>query len=162
VGRPKRTNKAAEWKALVTLATKYDGAGKPVPGPAVQVTYATVDGEARFSHTPGIVISADRSFRPVQHLHDRHIEEYLMLLMDTAMAVVTAKRAGMVFVEARRDLFEKAVREGQQAARRAEKVKMAAEDIIAGGRSTGHVQPRKKEVLTATLEDMLKAKGAKS
>jgi len=162
VGRPKKTSKAVEWKTLATLTQMYDEAGKPNPGPAIRTTYSNIGDRTVYSHTPGIVMD-DGSFRPVQHLHDRHGEVYMLLLMDALAGVYAAKKTGIEVIEASYGLFEKSLRRSQETDSMLKKVDRAAKSIIEEGRSTCHARPRKRvseqSGLKASLGDMLKAKG---
>lgn len=158
MGRAKKSNKAIEWKTLTTLVKDYDKSGRPLDGPAFQTIYGCLDGRYRFSHTPGIIVGG--SFRSVQHIHDRHGEIYLLLLMDALGGVVAAMDIGMSVIESNLQNFEVAVRRAQKTVETLEKVGKA-DSVLAGEPvSERRLQYKAKPSrLTASLGDMLKAKG---
>jgi hypothetical protein len=87
----RRTNKAGDWQELLVLTECDLGIGSPGAGPAIRVTFARYGREVRFSHTPG-VIDDDGQFRPVQHLHDRSVRGYTLLLQYTSIAVEATRK----------------------------------------------------------------------
>ena len=157
-----QSRKRLEWKTLITLARKYDSSGNPLPGPAVQTTYSGSDGVYYFSHTPG-VIGEGGIFRPVQHLHDRHVETYTLLLLDAMMGVNAAKTLGMAEVESEIGLFRMALRDTQHINRTIEQVEQAAQVILGKAgiarRPSSSPKPKKKtSSFKASIGDMIKAK----
>lgn len=147
------------WKILVTLAMGYGEDGNPVKGPAIQVTY-TAGVSVMFSHTLGVILD-DGSFRPVQHLHDRHLEEYVLLIMDSAGAVLVARRTGIELVEANLDIFERSVRKAQKRDKNNRLMRLVevAEGVAPNkNHPEGRREDRGKSTLRVSLGDMLKAK----
>jgi len=156
------SRKKPEWKVLVTLSEKYNREGNPHSGPAVQTTYSRGDNACFFSHTPGLI--SEGVFRPVQHLHDRHVEIYTLLLLDAATAVIAAKRIGMDKVESNLGAFRKSIRDGQQMQRTLEGFEQAARSLLVQEGVTKRPHPRhqklesQKPTLKASLGDMMRAK----
>ena len=156
-----KQRKNPEWKTLMTLARRYDSGGNPLPGPAVQTTYSRSDDACYFSHTPGVV-GEGGMFRPVQHIHDRYVETYTLLLLDAMMGVGAAKNLGMERVESDIGLFRLALRDAQRVNRTIEKVEQAAKIILDkqgfGRRPKPQKKEKKRSTLKASIGDTMKAK----
>jgi len=90
-----RNNKSVDWKELFIVTAgdfKIEGFSKQATTPAVKITFSRVGRENRFSHTPGSYNHETGDFRNIQHIHQRSLDAYRLLLNYSNLAVQMAKR----------------------------------------------------------------------
>lgn len=149
----KRTNKAGDWQKLVVLTDDDLFGNPPKAGPAVKVTFARYGREVRYSHTAGMV-DDDGQFRSVQHLHDRNLSSYIMLLQYTRAAVAVAKQLDPETVAEQsynlKGALRKAMREAMD--------EVLEEPVPEQQSKQEKPKPITKPTLGATIGEMMKAK----
>lgn len=155
----RRTNKAGEWQELLVLTEGDIVRGASTNGPAIRVTFARYGREVRYSHTPGVA-DDEGSFRPVQHLHDRNAQTYLLLLQYAHVAVTVSKQLDPEMVAQNPYGLKRSLRDAIETldAEKEDKLASFPQEKKAKARSQ---KPISKPTLGVSIGEMLKAKQGK-
>jgi len=149
----KRTNKAGEWHELMVISEGelFGPQGHPA-GSAVRATYARYGREFRFSHTLGVI--REGGFHPIQHIHDRNMVDYVVLLECSAIVVVAAKKTSVEIIRDNPALFKTQMRSRIEQ----DELIQKSRESIEKPKKRKKVQPVSKPGFGASIGDMLKSK----
>lgn len=137
------------------MLTEGDLVGPEGPGPAIRVTFARFGREVRYSHTPGVV-DDDGQFRPIQHLHDRNVRSYILLLQYATIAVAATKKLDPEAVAAQSYGLKRSLRKAMEESEKAPQPRERDEP-----KKKQKAQPITKPSLGVSIGEMLKAKQEK-